>query len=75
MAASHKNTLVDSSEAENLTEMFKSVMSEMKELKQTVAGLVEALSDGELSDDPRHEDEQNASGGKNTAVDDCKSFR
>ena len=42
--------------------MFKSVMSEMKELKQTVPGLIEPLSDGELSDEPRHEEEQNASG-------------
>ena len=33
---------------------------------------MEPLSDGELCDEPRLEDEQNASRGKDTSVDDSK---
>ena len=38
------------SEAQNFAVMFKAVMSEMKELKQTVASLLEPVDDGECED-------------------------
>ena len=38
------------SEAQNFAVMFKSVMNEMKELRQTVASLLEPVDDGEYED-------------------------
>ena len=38
------------SEAQNFAVMFKSVMNEMKELKQTVASLLEPVDDGGYED-------------------------
>ena len=38
------------SEAQNFAVMFKSVMNEMKELRQTVASLLESVDDGEYED-------------------------
>jgi len=38
------------SEAQNFAVMFKSEMNEMKELKQTVASLLEPVDDGEYED-------------------------
>ena len=55
------------SEAQNFAVMFKSVMNEMKELKQTVASLLELVDDGEYEDNSAESNELEAAtpvGGK-----------
>ena len=48
------------SEAQNFAVMFKSVMNEMKELKQTVASLLEPMDDGEYEDNAAESNELEA---------------
>jgi len=60
-----------SSEAHNFTAMFKSVMNGMKELKQTVASLMEPVDEGEHEDNTEESDELEGStavGGKNRTL-------
>ena len=72
MAVSDKggaSTSSTSTEAPNLTDMFKSVLSEMKELKQTVATLVEPVYDYDEQGDKHEEsDEGTTTGGKEPAA-------
>ena len=51
------------SEAQNFPVMFKSVMNEMKELKQTVASLLEPVDDGDYEDNAAESNELEASEG------------
>ena len=51
------------SEAQNFPVMFKSVMNEMKELKQTVASLLEPVDDGDYEDNAAESNELEASVG------------
>ena len=51
------------SEAQNFAVMFKSVMNEMKELKQTVASLLEPVDDGDYEDNAAESNELEASEG------------
>ena len=51
------------SEAHNFPVMFKSVMNEMKELKQTVASLLEPVDDGDYEDNAAESNELEASEG------------
>ena len=48
------------SETQNFAVMFKSVMNEMKELKQTVASLLEPMDDGEYEDNAAESNELEA---------------
>ena len=72
MAASDKvgtSTSSASTEAPNLTEMFNSALREMKELKQTVATLVEPAYDYDEQGDKQEEsDEGTATGEKEPAA-------
>ena len=49
------------SEAQNFPVMFKSVMNEMKELKQTVASLLEPVDDEDHEDNTAESNELEAS--------------
>ena len=51
------------SEAQNFAVMFKSVMNKMKELKQTVASLLEPVDDGDYEDNAAESNELEASVG------------
>ena len=51
------------SEAHNFPVMFKSVMNEVKELKQTVASLLEPVDDGDYEDNAAESNELEASEG------------
>jgi len=63
MAVTNKNDdtsagLTGSSEEPNLVEMFKSVLTELKDLKQTVAPLVEPVYEDERDDKVEQDDEE-----------------
>lgn len=55
--------LTGSSEESTLAEMFKSVLTELKELKQTVAPLVEPVYEDERDDNVEQGDEETTAAG------------
>ena len=55
--------LTGSSEASTLAEMFKSMLTELKELKETVAPLVEPVYEDERDDNVEQGDEESTAAG------------